>query len=268
MGQTYSFWRFFSVVLALLALTTVTFGQTSQSARNLAPAPSKSKVATLVTMTECEGVNNCASWTFLGKQGTGQWPSGNIASLTVESYDNGSVVIRRADSTGASAGLTAVYTGTRHGTRVGGEFTSSWPGHWDNKSGNWYAIIGKAVDSPPSVMHFCAQHCFTLRMSNDGRYHVDGQPGNVWTVERWTRESVILHRRDSDGFGGVYAGQISEEGNTLINKTWNGQRDVSSQLTWGTALNSIPGSDGPAPVVVVARPVVCYPWFFGMICGP
>src|SRR5580698_6121777 len=109
-----------------------------------AQALSRAKAATPVTMTECEGVNDCATWTFLGSQGNGQWPSGETANLSVERYDNNSVVIRRADSTGSSAGLTAVYTGTRHGDRVGGEFTSSWPGHWDNKAGNWYATVERS----------------------------------------------------------------------------------------------------------------------------
>ena len=102
-------------------------------------------------MTECEGTNNCATWTFLGGQGNGQWPSGEIANLSVERSDASSVVIRRADSTGVSAGLTAVYTGTRHDDRVGGEFTSSWPGHWNNKSGNWYATVERNPVGPPSV---------------------------------------------------------------------------------------------------------------------
>jgi len=141
---------------------------TGQSAPAPATAQAPSKAATPVTMTECEGVNNCATWTFLGAQGNGQWPSGEVANLNVERYDNDSVVIRRADSTGSSAGLTAVYTGTRHGDRVGGEFTSSWPEHWDNKSGNWYATVEGTV-SRPSVMHFCDVNCTTLQWEN-GRY--------------------------------------------------------------------------------------------------
>src|ERR1700685_468365 len=84
-----------------------------------------SKAATPVTMSECEGTNNCATWTFLGTQGNGQWPSGEVANLAVEHSDASTVVIRRADSTGPSAGLTAVYKGTRHGDRVSGEYTSS-----------------------------------------------------------------------------------------------------------------------------------------------
>jgi hypothetical protein len=243
-------------------------------------APSKSQAAVPVTMTECEGTNNCTTWTFLGTQGNGQWPSGEIANLRVEHFDADTVVIRRADSTGSSAGLTAVYKGTRHGDRIGGEFTSSWPGRWDNKSGNWYATIGKAAESLPSVMHFCAQHCATLIWDN-GHYVIPGAYGgngsSIWTVESFTRESVILDRADSNGFTGFYKGQISSEGNRLVNAVSASSRSSLSnpdgntrfnsfKLTWGTALDSIPGSDGPAPVVS-AWPVVCYPWFFGIVCS-
>jgi len=261
---------FISVVLATFALTTVSYGQGTQSARSAAQGPSKSQAAVPVTMTECEGTNNCATWTFLGTQGNGQWPSGEIANLSVEKFDADTVSIRRADSTGLSAGLTAVYKGTRHGDRIGGEFTSSWPGHWNSMSGNWYATIGKAAQSLPSVMHFCAQHCLTFTWEN-GQYtnytNLPGQSGEkrVLTVESFTRESVILHRTDYGSYPGtgVMTGQISSEGNSIVNGLSNGTSPF--KLTWGTALNSIPGSDGPAPVMV-ARPVVCFPWFFTMVC--
>jgi hypothetical protein len=296
MGQTYSFWRFFSVVLALLALTTVTFGQTSQSARNAAPAPSKSKVATPVTMTECEGVNTCATWTFLGKQGTGQWPSGNIASLTVERYDNDSVVIRRADSTGSSAGLTAVYTGNRKGDRVGGEFTSSWPGHWGSESGYWYAILQKPQSLPP-VMRVCGNPndwnvCSTWTWNNG---HYDGwrEWGAVatMTVVSFTREAVVIERTDTGpagpghpgaGFRMVYRGTISSTGDSILDGVSEGGGGASGpaggpfRAYWGAALQNLPPAEHPGqpsqqlvvvPVVPV-MPAVCFPWFFGVVCGP
>ena len=241
-------------------------------------APSMANAAHPVVMTECEGVNNCATWTFLGAQGNGQWPSGEVANLNVERYDNASVVIRRADSTGPSAGLTAVYTGTRHGDRVGGEFASSWPGHWDNKSGNWYATVERNPLSSPSVMHFCGDtHCFTLELDNGryvGRYAENGVTAtSTWTVESFTRKSVVFHRTDSTGYAAVIAGEVSKEDNRIINGTLDGQA-FNYRLSWGTALNATPGSDAERgrgrPTqqrVVVVRPgPVCFPWFFTVIC--
>ncbi|HXJ91638.1 MAG TPA: hypothetical protein VMT20_02010 [Terriglobia bacterium] len=277
MAQPHSFGRFLSVVLATFALTSVTCAQTTPSAQNAAQAASKEKAAVPVTMTECEGVNNCATWTFLGKQGNGQWPSGEVANLSVESLDGDNVVIRRADSTGSSTGLTAVYKGTRHGDRVGGEFTSSWPGHWDNKAGNWYATIGQSTQSPPSVMHWCAAACRTWIWTN-GHYVVQGDTANsqVVTVESFTRDSVIMHRTDTGQYPGtaILTGTISSDGNRIINGTiaWTshpglGLSSGAFNAAWGAAINSIPGGDPPGPGPrLVARPVVCFPWFFLIVC--
>lgn len=253
-----------------------------------AQAPSKSKTAVPVTMTECEGTNNCATWTFLGKQGNGQWPSGEVANLSVENFDADTVVIRRADSTGSSAGLTAVYKGTRHGDRVGGEFTSSWPGHWNNMTGDWYATIGKSAQSLPHLMRVCDPNysCGTWTW-NDGHYDgvwggggagPSGSEGVIatMTVESFSPNSVIIHRVDSNrsGFSYVYTGKISSQGNSILDGIWEG--DAGSReagklghftATWGTAFQDNPAArQQHTTPVVVARPVVCYPWFFSIIC--
>lgn len=71
-------------------------------------------------MSECEGTGACGVWTFNGTQGTAQWPYGAVANLTVKRFDSDSVVIQRTDPSGSSAGLTAVYTGKIHGSRIDG----------------------------------------------------------------------------------------------------------------------------------------------------
>lgn len=240
---------------------------TQQSSKPQGSAP--------VTMTECEGANNCATWTFLGTQGNGQWPSGETANLSVERVDAASVLIRRADSTGPSAGLTAVYKGTRNGDRIDGEYTSSWPGHWETKSGNWYATVGKAAQSPPTVMHWCVR-CETglggtLVWENGHYRELNDVPGQttILTVESFTRQSVILHRTNSGLYPGtaVLTGQISEQGDSIVNgiqRQPNGQTHPF-RAAWGTAINTIPGTRGQEPVVV-ARPLVCFSWFFTLVC--
>ena len=290
-----------SFVLAAFAMTPIAHSQSAQSQQIGTHASQKAKAPVPVAMTECEGVNNCATWTFLGAQGNGQWPSGEVANLTVERYDDNSVVIRRADSTGASAGLTAVYTGTRHGDRVGGDFTSSWPGHWENKSGNWYATVESPI-SPPEVMHFCAKNCGTL-LWQSGHYEPVIKPSycppdwtSIWTVESFTRDLVILRRHDSpcaanplsipNGWDAVYTGKMSAEGNSLIFEKVDARQNdaifvdpANLRLAWGSAINTVPGSNeerdrgrqpqqGTVVVPVVAAPVVCVPWFFGMVCAP
>jgi hypothetical protein len=236
-------------------------------------------------MTECEGTNNCATWTFLGTQGNGQWPSGEVANLNVEKLDADTVVIRRADSTGASAGLTAVYQGTRHGDRIGGEFTSSWPGHWNNMSGNWYATIGKAAQSLPSVIclvqgtfasvgEVAGLPCATLTW-NGGHYDAvftgvqccGGVVTATMTVVSFSPESVILNRVDYGSHAGtyVYTGKISSQGDSILNGDVSGMGSVGHfTATWGAALGNHPAAQ-PRPQVVV-RPGVCFQWFFSVVC--
>ena len=107
----------------------------------------------------------------------------------------------------------------------------------------------------PPMMHFCGQHCISLKLDNGHYVNTTTMPGSpnwtsVWTAERFTSESVILHRVDSDAgktvFTGTYTGQISPEGNSLINVAGDGHRG-NLRITWGTALNSIPGSDATPP---------------------
>lgn len=261
MNQPYSLGKLLSVAIAAFGLTTVSYSQNTQSAPKA--VPSTPKPVSPVTMTECEGTNNCATWTFLGIQGNGQWPSGEIANLNVEHFDNDTVVIRRADSTGPSAGLTAIYSGTRHGERIGGEFTSSWPGHWNRMTGNWYATIGKAAQSPPSLMRVCDPNysCGTWTWNN-GHYDgvwggggagPDGSQGVIatMTVERFSPDSVIIHRTDSNrsGFSYVYTGKISSQGDSVLNGIWEGDPGTREAgklghftATWGAAFQNNPAA--------------------------
>jgi hypothetical protein len=279
MAQPISLRTSVAVALATFSLTAMSFAQSAPSATKASPAPPKAQAAVPVTMTECEGINNCATWTFLGGQGNGQWPSGEVANLSVERSDTNSVVIRRADSTGASAGLTAVYTGTRHDDRVGGEFTSTWPGHWTNKSGFWYAIVEKNGVPPPSVMRVCdpVGSCGTWTWNNG---HYDGSWSNVTatlTVEKFTPESVIIRRVDTGarvGFVYIYSGKISSQGNSILDGDWLGeagsrQAGVAGHFTatWGTALQNNPAARQPVQPQTIVVPAVCIPWFFTIVCG-
>jgi hypothetical protein len=188
------------------------------------------------------------------------------------------VVIHRADSTGTSAGLTATYTGTRHGGNVGGDFTSSWPGHWDKKEGNWYATIVQPL-TPPQVMRVChgvngSGFCWNWNWTNG---HYDGpwaQFDATMTVVSFTSQSVIIKRVDLGsraGYNYTYTGSISSQGDSIAG-VWTG--DAGSRqagdsgpfsATWGAAMQAAQPAQSQQPVVVV-RPEVCYPWFFGMVC--
>jgi hypothetical protein len=275
MTRLQSYWTLVQAVLAIFALTSVSYGQSAQSEQSATPAPSMSQTAVPVTMTECEGINNCATWTFLGAQGNGQWPTGEIANLSVEHFDAETVVIRRADSTGSSAGLTAVYKGTRHGDRIGGEFTSSWPGHGDNISGNWYATIATSLP-PPLVIRFClvpSYACSTVTWNNGHYDSVDDADGKTmrWTVVSFTPELVLLTCDSLAAVGLKIRGQISSQGNSIVNGDWSYNDGSTGRFiaTWGTALGDLPAAKGSVPAPqrqIVVRPAVCLPWFFSVVC--
>jgi hypothetical protein len=125
--------------------------------------------------------------------------------LELESPSEGKIKIHRTDVQGSKAGLTATYNGTLRQDRLGGEFESHYQGR--DESGNWYAIIGVASPSLPTVMHFCGQGCATLTLEN-GRY-ISSAGASVWEIESLTQASVILNRSDTTGFRAVYKGQVS-----------------------------------------------------------
>jgi hypothetical protein len=111
-------------------------------------------------------------------------------------------------------------------------------------------VVGPHGESLPRVMHFCGGNCVTL-VWTEGHYASvtkSNPPGfnSIWTVEKFTPASVILHRHDSKGedvWDVTYSGQISEEGNRLINITLNGSRKNQAKFAWGSALDSVPGSN-------------------------
>lgn len=115
-----------------------------------------------------------------------------------------------------------------------------------------HAASGQGPQSPgtptalPPVMHFCAFKCMTLTLNN-GQYDSSFQNGSnatvIWTVENFSPESVVIHRKDSSGFTAIFRGQISKDGDRLINVTMNGAPAAGAFFTWGNALNSIPGSN-------------------------
>jgi hypothetical protein len=101
---------------------------------------------------------------------------------------------------------------------------------------------------PPSVMHWCSQHCTTLTWNN-GHY---GGPDSMWIVEKWTRESVVIRRTDYRPYPGVavLTGSVSAQSNSIENGTiqWTyhpccGLSTGTFQAAWGTAIHTVPGSD-------------------------
>lgn len=82
-----------------------------------------------------------ATWTWTGSSYNAVWNEGSIATMTVVSFTPASVIINRVDTTGVSAGLTAVYNGQISGKSiVNASATWTWPGHAGYPAtGTWVA---------------------------------------------------------------------------------------------------------------------------------
>lgn len=101
-------------------------------------------------------------------------------------------------------------------------------------------------DAPPALLHFCWTNCFTLTLDGTVYRRADGTE-ETWSIERFTRTSVVLHRHDPpqawNGFSAdvVYAGRVAD--GRLVDVTVAGKPVGSIQAAWGLALQTLPGSN-------------------------
>jgi len=121
---------------------------------------------------------------------------------------------------------------------------------------------------PPRIMHWCAQHCATWvwmdgRYVGEGTQHPERTPRCGVTVERFTRESIIMHRTDCVPYPGtaVLTGRLSADGNSIVNGiirwTYHPCCGLSSgpyQAAWGNAIGTVPGSDQERALMARRQP--------------
>ena len=99
---------------------------------------------------------------------------------------------------------------------------------------------------PPGQMHFCWTNCFTLTL-DQGVYRRSDGTDESWTVESFSSRAIVLHRHsapaDWNGHGEdvVYSGRVSKD--RLIDVTVNGRPTSGIDASWGSALNTLPGSN-------------------------
>lgn len=103
-------------------------------------------------------------------------------------------------------------------------------------------------DAParPDLIRFCWTNCFTLK-ADDGSYRRTDGTEETWTVERFGSDSVVLHRHDAPAaWNGnstdvVYQGRVVD--GQLLDVTVNGAPVPAIRMSWGAALDSLPGSN-------------------------
>jgi hypothetical protein len=233
------------VALTLNALP-IAYGQTNHQPAVQSPQAQLSSKAR-VMVTECQGVNNCAIWTFTGWSGNGKWPTGEEANLTVKSIQGNRITIERDDFDGPTVGLHVTYTGDFDHNDVGGTFDSGDKG----THGQWYWISGDSEVSLPPVIHFCLANCFTFYL--DGRRYYNSPDKSkhgvyAWTVEKFTPASIIIRRVETTATA-TLEGQMSADATTAqgtqtgTGGIWKNAPVGKFQASWGTSLDVVPGSN-------------------------
>jgi len=257
--------RFWCLILSValpLTLPSLLHSQSGSSA-----APSQRQDSKIVTLTECEGVDNCAIWTFIGGQGSGHWRTGQYANLMITSgktidAKSWAITIHRVDVTGTAQGYVADYEGTVENGRIGGKFKSSWKGKED--AGNWYALPGAPIN-PPTSFHACAAgNCLTYTLEN-GQYknytNLPYQQNEVRTitVKTFERDSIVFDQTDTGSYPltAIWKGNVTnDESDTaegvLQFTSWAGKpvqngKLIPFRLTWGAAIDAQPGSGQGGP---------------------
>jgi hypothetical protein len=98
----------------------------------------------------------------------------------------------------------------------------------------------------PDTVHFCWTNCFTLVLDNGVYRRADGT-AETWTIERFTPDAVVLHRHkaptegNSNSTDATYAGRAVD--GWVRDVTVNGRPVPEIQLSWGAALDNLPGSN-------------------------
>ena len=99
---------------------------------------------------------------------------------------------------------------------------------------------------PPHELHLCWTNCFTLIFDGQVFHRTDGTD-ETWTVEKFSADSVVLHRHSVpaqwNGYSAdvTYAGHVSND--RLVGVTLNGKPTGGIDASWGIALNTLPGTD-------------------------
>ena len=272
----------FPIVLQLPVIIAVSTLYGATVSRGQAPVQGPTPTPVIQTASpaifkECQGINNCATWTFFNKKGVGRWPTGEEAVLEAVEMSNNQITISRTDVTGSKAGLTGTYTGTLVGDEVGGTFNSIYQGK--TETGHWYWIVTPNAKpdlvSLPAALQVCdVERCLSYRLENDGRYrnytNLPYQRDEVRTLEvkSFARDSVDFAEADTGSYPltAVWSGHISRTDNNLAEgtyhfDTWNGrtvQHPESKPFTikWGAGVTAtgpqqLAGSGTQTPSITV-----------------
>ena len=201
--------------------------------------PAVAQTSSPSRMLVCESVNDsCAQtnarldivWAFDGAEGTVSSSTVPAAShLSIEKFDGDSLVVRKADQSGSTAGRTALYTGSIHGARISGTVEWSWPSHPGYPAkGVFSALFQEPTPAASDAVEQASSGPFRptelLVCENDGPCNVawlfNGSTGTgTWftkspthatlAILRFDSDYILIRRTDTtDGISANYAGSL------------------------------------------------------------
>ncbi len=129
--------------------------------------------------------------------------------------------------------------------------------HLDSSMSQATVVQLEDPDALPHELHFCWTNCFTLILDNGTYRRIDGTD-ETWTVETFSPAAIVLHRHDApadwNGYSQdvVYSGQVAND--RLVGVKVNGKPTSGVDASWGSALNTLPGSNAERDATSTATP--------------
>jgi hypothetical protein len=149
----------------------------------------------------CSDVDVCVNIPLVDGQGSAYLTNGFHATLTVKHIDATSVVLRREDHDGPSAGFIGDYTGTRAGNWLEGTVVFTWPGHpAPPLKGTWRALllppVSVAADSKQYLQSLSKATAWKVCMDpGDGACSKNGGLNGLWVLDGESGHSDFLSSR-------------------------------------------------------------------------
>jgi hypothetical protein len=185
--------------------------QTNNYASNDCPV----RTGSVLQMTECQGLNNCATWNFSNQKGLGRWPSGEEGILDFTDLGQHQITVTRVDVEGSKAGLTATYHGVVQDGVVHGIYTSKYNGK--TETGAWYLVYMTPANTPLKITEWEGRDSRGVTWSfpaseagTAGTGSFSGGPERI-VLDRMDHNTVSVSRHQTDprwGGSADYIGQI------------------------------------------------------------
>lgn len=248
------------------------------SSADLTSAQSNALKYLSFSLSMCETSVRCATWTFHGRHGKGEWSTGEVAELTVEMFDGDQVTVSRRDIGGPTIGLNAIYVGTRANDRIVGTFQVMESRSGTAKPIQWTAKLAPIVPSLPKTMRSCItpEYAFCWTYHWNGREYdtiseTDASVTRTGVVKvlNFSQDNVITWSELPNGYWSINKGKISTEGQRIMDGTNYDSNGTNGTFmaVWGDAIEELPLSPKKARFLGTADLKECFSWFTGVICN-